>query len=172
MNDKNLAGRLGNPEETFLTDPRADPRIAALLEAVGSLTEALDPIASDAPLEDCLKYCRAFEDAAAATHPMQEQMMPSFETVDSTIEVIKGIDGNDITLYIHTPKNQTKHGPCIVHTHGGGMVLMTAADPGFVRWRNDLAASGIRVIGVEFRNGGGRLGNHPFPAGLMIAPAP
>jgi len=35
-----------------------------------------------------------------------------------------------------------------------------------VRWRNDLAATGMVVVGVEFRNGGGALGNHPFPAGL------
>ena len=51
-------------------------------------------------------------------------------------------------------------------THGGGMVLMTAADPLFVRWRNELARAGMLVVGVEFRNGGGRLGAHPFPAGL------
>jgi acetyl esterase/lipase len=46
------------------------------------------------------------------------------------------------------------------------MVLMSAADPGAIRWRDSLAATGMVVIGVEFRNGGGRLGNHPFPAGL------
>ena len=84
----------------------------------------------------------------------------------SSVETIKGVDGNDITLYIHTPKHMTEPGPCIVHTHGGGMVLMTAGDPDFVRWRNDLAQAGLRVVGIEFRNGGGKLGNHPFPAGL------
>ena len=46
------------------------------------------------------------------------------------------------------------------------MVLMTAADPNFVRWRKSIAATGLVVVGVEFRNGGGKLGNHPFPAGL------
>ena len=46
------------------------------------------------------------------------------------------------------------------------MVLMTAQDPAFRRWRADLADAGLRVVGVEFRNGGGKLGNHPFPAGL------
>jgi acetyl esterase/lipase len=35
-----------------------------------------------------------------------------------------------------------------------------------VRWRNTIAAMGMVVVGVEFRNGGGKLGNHPFPAGL------
>jgi acetyl esterase len=35
-----------------------------------------------------------------------------------------------------------------------------------VRWRDELAATGMVVIGVEFRNGGGKLGPHPFPSGL------
>ena len=34
------------------------------------------------------------------------------------------------------------------------------------RWRAELAATGLVVAGVEFRNAGGRLGPHPFPAGL------
>ena len=46
------------------------------------------------------------------------------------------------------------------------MVLTSAADPLYVRWRNELARSGCLVIGVEFRNAAGRLGDHPFPAGL------
>ena len=46
------------------------------------------------------------------------------------------------------------------------MVLMGATDPMFIRFRDSLAATGMVVIGVEFRNGGGRLGNHPYPAGL------
>ena len=36
----------------------------------------------------------------------------------------------------------------------------------YVRWRDELAASGLCVVGVEFRNAAGKLGNHPFPAGL------
>ena len=46
------------------------------------------------------------------------------------------------------------------------MVILTAQDPNFVRWRNALAQSGLVVVGVEFRNGGGQLGDYPFPAGL------
>ena len=34
------------------------------------------------------------------------------------------------------------------------------------RWRDLLAASGLVVVGVEFRNAGGKHGDHPFPAGL------
>ena len=33
-------------------------------------------------------------------------------------------------------------------------------------WRHKLASTGLIVIGVDFRNTAGELGNHPFPAGL------
>jgi acetyl esterase/lipase len=46
------------------------------------------------------------------------------------------------------------------------MTILTAADPSYVRWRDELAAEGLVAIGVEFRNAAGVLGPHPFPAGL------
>ena len=173
MNDRTayLPGRLANPSASLATDPRADPRIIALLAAVGGFAPGVAPIAKDASLDACLAYCKAFEDANAAAHDAQRAAMPAFPNVEQYSETITGKDGNPITLYIHRPKGHRQNGPagplpCIVHTHGGGMVLMTATDPNFVRWRNSLADAGLVVVGVEFRNGGGRLGNHPFPAGL------
>ena len=80
--------------------------------------------------------------------------------------MIEGVDGNDIPLFIHEPADRDGMLPGIVHTHGGGMVMCAAADPQYVRWRDELAATGLCVVGVEFRNGAGKLGDHPFPAGL------
>ena len=51
----------------------------------------------------------------------------------------------------------------MLHLHGGGMVIGAAADAQYVRWRDELAAAGMVVVGVEFRNGAGKLGSHPFP---------
>ncbi len=168
--DKNLPGKLGNPDATFDTDSRADPRIAAVMAMAGDLAPGVDELPADATYAESLAYAQVFEQAAALAHPLQTQMMPDFPTVQTTTQVIKGIDGNDISLYIHQPAQRSgaRSGPlpCVVHTHGGGMVVMTAADPDYVRWRNTLAAAGMVVVGVEFRNGGGALGNHPFPAGL------
>ena len=56
--------------------------------------------------------------------------------VSSTVETITGSDGNEITLYIHRPDDVDTALPCVVHTHGGGMTILTAADPGYVRWRD------------------------------------
>lgn len=164
--NSNLPGRLGNPEATLETDRRADPRIVAAIVLAGELAPGVDPVGANASYEECLAYCAAFEDASAVAHPQLLAAMPEFPSVTASTEVIKGVDDNDITLHIHQPVDRSGPVPCIVHTHGGGMVLMTAQDPMFTRWRNSLAEMGMVVIGVEFRNGGGRLGNHPFPAGL------
>ncbi|MGI9336178.1 MAG: hypothetical protein ACR2RL_23775 [Gammaproteobacteria bacterium] len=49
---------------------------------------------------------------------------------------------------------------------GGGMTVLKRSGASYVRWRGEMAAAGLVVLGVEFRNAGGSLGNHPFPAGL------
>jgi len=162
----NLPGRLGNPNTSLETDNRADPRIIKALAAVGGLADGVEPLGLDASYEDCLAYCMASEETAAIAHPVLRAAMPVLDSVISSTETIEGVDGNEIKLHVHTPKSSDGQAPCIVHTHGGGMVLMTAEDPTFVRWRDSLADMGLVVIGVEFRNGGGQLGNHPFPAGL------
>ena len=38
------------------------------------------------------------------------------------------------------------------------MVLLEAAGAAYARWRDELAAAGLVVVGVEFRNGGGKHG--------------
>lgn len=159
-------GKLGDPTLTIATDPRTDPRLAAAFELALAMPAPAVPNANSASFQECMEYCTAFEASAALLHPLAKKAMPGYDDVSSTVETIKGIDGNDITLHLHTPAQANEPGPCIVHTHGGGMVLMTAADPSFERWRNELAQAGLRVIGVEFRNGGGKLGDYPFPAGL------
>ena len=161
-----LPGRLGNPEATLALDLRADPRIIQAISAVNGFEPAIEPLPRDAAYEDCLEYCASLEAIYAEANPLQLAAMPDEPEVDRSIEVIQGVDGNKITLHIHTPNHVEGAVPCIYHTHGGGMVLLSAADPMFVRIRNRLAATGLCVVGVEFRNGGGALGNHPFPAGL------
>ena len=166
MDNQTRPGRLGNPETTLLTDTRLDPRIRTVLEVAGDPFSGVVAPSGVASYETCLEYCAAFERIAADGHPIADAAMPNFETVTSRVEYITGRDGNQVKLVIHEPKTRSGPLPCIVHFHGGGMVLMTAEDPGFRRWRCALAESGMVVIGVEFRNGGGRLGDHPFPAGL------
>ena len=163
---KHLPGRLGDPAMTLLTDPRIDPRIAGAIAAAGDIADVLGGLKADAPMEECLDYCQRFDDAVVAARPLLEATMPAFDDVEQHTQVIKGVDDNDITLFIHRPKTRDAVMPGILHLHGGGMVTLMAIDPVYRRWRNELARKGLVVIGVEFRNGGGHLGNHPFPAGL------
>jgi acetyl esterase/lipase len=161
-----LSGRLGNPDMTILDDPRTDPRIVKALAAFGSFDQGVEPLGLDATYEQCLDYCDAFEEVGSAAHPLLLANMPVFESVVASSETIEGVDGNPIKLLIHRPVNIEGPIPCVVHLHGGGMVIASAEDPSYIRWRGTLADCGMIVIGVEFRNGGGRLGRHPFPAGL------
>ena len=162
-----LPGRLGSPDLQLRDDPRADPRMVQAMASLG-LDVAPEPAPVDAtsPIDAILDYATEAEAGFGGAFGSLFSDLPPVEGVTSRTEVIEGVDGNALTLYVHRPATPDGPLPCIVHTHGGGMVMLTAADQNFVRWRDELAASGLIVIGVEFRNGAGVLGNHPFPAGL------
>jgi len=162
-----LPGRLGDPKRVLKTDPRADPRLVAACAPFG-LDSAPPPVPvrADSPWQAKLDYVAASESGMDAVFAALFADLPPITNVERRTEVIQGVDGNDIRLYMHTPKNASGPLPCVYHIHGGGMVILTAAGPTYTRWRDELAAQGLVVVGVEFRNGGGTLGNHPFPAGL------
>jgi acetyl esterase len=164
---KPMPGRLGDPTMVLKTDTRADPRMVQALAEIG-LDQAPPPapVTAESPLDDILNYMAEAEKGFQMMFESVFTDLPPIENVDRTEEVIKGVDGNDITLYIHSPKDVSGQVPCIYHTHGGGMAILQASDASYVRWRDELAATGMVVVGVEFRNGAGVGGNHPFPAGL------
>jgi acetyl esterase len=152
---------------TLRDDPRADPRMIAAMEPFGLADPpAPVPVTTDSSIEELLDYVSAAEEGFEALFAALEAGMPLTPGVDRTVEVIDGLDGNDVTLYVHRPTGAGDGLPGVLHLHGGGMVMLEAAGPASVRWRDDLAESGLVVVGVEFRNGGGKHGPHPFPAGL------
>lgn len=161
-----LPGKLGNPDATLADDERADPRLRAVSELLDLRPPGVAPLNADSPYEECLAYCAAMDEAVAAERPQLLENLPVFDTVASSTEAIAGMDGNEIPLFVHKPVAADEPTPCIVHIHGGGMAIMSATEPDFIRWRDSLADKGAVVVGVEFRNAGGRLGVHPFPAGL------
>src|SRR6476619_7284592 len=94
------------------------------------------------------------------------QTLPSPTGIATMTTTITGVDGNDIGLYITHPIAATEALPGVVHFHGGGMAINSVTDASYTRARENLAATGLVVVGAEFRNAGGRLGPHPYPAGL------
>jgi acetyl esterase/lipase len=152
---------------TLRDDPRADPRMIAAMEPFELADPpAPVPVNADSSIEELLDFVSGAEEGFEALFAAMDVGMPAVAGVDRTVEVIDGLDGNDITLYVHRPAGRSGSMPGVLHLHGGGMVMLEAAGPGYVRWRDELAGSGLVVVGVEFRNGGGKHGPHPFPAGL------
>lgn len=123
------------------------------------------PLTVDSPLEERLAYAATNEELFGAAIEAFGPGVPDVEGVSTTTATIPGQDGNDITLYISRPE-RAGHLPALVHLHGGAMAFLSATGAVYAREREYLAATGLVVVGVEFRNSGGKLGPHPYPAGL------
>jgi acetyl esterase len=132
------------------------------------LDVAAPPLRVDrhSPIEDIRAIAAAIEEAFARDFGALLDGVPKPQGIERRTETITGVDGNDITLYVDRPVGAQGPLPGLLHLHGGGMAISQAADAPESRWRGLLAARGCVVVGVEFRNSGGALGPHPFPAGL------
>ncbi len=161
-----LPGRLGSPNLELQDDPRADPRMIAALVPLGLGASAPLPVDGSSPLEEIREFIGMVETGFEDLFGVLATSAGPVAGVTSRVEVIRGIDGNDITLFVHHPTDADGPLPGVVHLHGGGMAFLEAAGAGYAHWRGQLAASGLVVVGVEFRNGAGKHGPHPFPAGL------
>jgi acetyl esterase/lipase len=167
MATPHLPGRLGNPNMTLADDPRADPRMIAVMAPVGMAERTPpQPVTVDTPLDQLHEFNTMAEAGFDMLFSMMLADMPAITGVERSVEVITGSDGNDITLYIHRPEGATGSLPGVLHLHGGGMTILEASGAGYQRWRDKLAAAGLVVCGVEFRNASGKQGPHAFPAGL------
>jgi acetyl esterase len=123
----NLPGRLGAPDMQLRDDPRADPRMLGSMAAMGlDVAGEPTPVTADSTLEDLLDYVG--EAAAGFTmlgDVLTAELAP-IEGVVREVEVIRGPDGNDITLFVHRPENSDGPLPGLLHLHGGGMVMLEA----------------------------------------------
>lgn len=162
-----LLGRHADPYATLGTDPRADPRMVAAFARFG-LDGRLPPsgLSVDSPLDERYAYAAMSEEGMGAIFDVLAAELPHPSNVSTTTATIPGPDGNDITVYISRPTDAQRPLPGVVHLHGGGMAIASAGDLAYIRLREHLASTGVVVFGVEFRNSGGKLGPHPFPAGL------
>ena len=162
-----LPGRLGSPNLDIRDDPRADPRMVAAMGPIGlDVAPPPSPVTAATPIAELLEYAMLAEQGFDALGGVLTATAAATTGVTRSEETITGVDGNDITLFIHRPDETDGPVPCVVHTHGGGMAILSATGESYVAWRDDLAATGMVVVGVEFRNAAGKLGPHPFPAGL------
>lgn len=163
-------GRLGNPDSNLGTDPRTDPRLLAAMIPFGlEQNAARPPLGPEAPVEARIEFALAAEAGFEGLSGLLFAGLPEITNVERSTTTISGVDGNELTLYIHKPTDVSGPVPGVLHLHGGGMTILQATNPGYTRWRDELASAGLVVVGVEFRNGAGLQGSHPFPAGLNDA---
>jgi acetyl esterase len=162
-----LPGRLGDPDSTLATDPRSDPRMLAAMTPFRLGQRTSPPrVSPDDPLEARIAFSRRAESRLEALFDALLADLPPVEGVVRSTRVIRGADGGELVLSVHRPQDVSGLLPGILHLHGGGMVMFGGQNSVYTRWRDELAAAGLVVVGVEFRNAVDERGHHPFPAGL------
>src|SRR5881275_1121383 len=99
-----LPGRLGSADMTLRTDPRADPRMVAAMEPIG-LADPPPPTPVDASsgIDQLLPWVMEAEAGFSMLFDSLSADLPAVAGVERGVEVIRGIDGNDITLFVHRP---------------------------------------------------------------------
>jgi acetyl esterase len=142
---------------------KADPRVLQTLSMFGlNKTIKKPPVNKDSPLQARYDYASSEEHNFKLLLSAIVVGEPDIHTVSTEVVTIKGVDDNEITLFIHTPNTRIFPVPCVYHIHGGGMAINSAKEGIWVVMRSKLAALGVIVVGVEFRNAAGKLIIRPF----------
>jgi acetyl esterase len=151
-------------------DPRIDPRIKAMLGNLPSTTQG--DVESRAALLDEVNRPEAVA--------QREQMTAMFELLDnedvapskglevSTLQFTSTPDGNTVKVQFVRPQTDELL-PCVYYIHGGGMASMSCFDGMYRSWARIIAAQGVAVAMVDFRNcmtPSSAPEVEPFPAGL------
>lgn len=153
------------PKKSLMNETRADPRLL-LSSAFKKLSGPPLTLSRESSYESKLKLISVIDQIDDKFHP-EWDILKFNEEVDIQMDSLVGPDENNIEVIIHRPKSSGDQTlPCVVQIHGGGMCMNSMHNKNYHFFRSELAALGYAVIGFEFRNSAGRLGNYPFPAGL------
>lgn len=151
-------------------DPRLDPRIKSMLAAFPS--DAQDDVDNRETLVAAANSPEAqasMEQMRSAMDMMDnEQIAPSTGLDIATHEFISQPDGNTIKVQFIRPESEQPL-PCVYYIHGGGMQTMSCYDGMYKSWGRIIAAQGVAVAMVDFRNcltPSSAPEIAPFPAGL------
>ena len=155
----------------IMQDPRIDPRIKAIFGATPDMTTPGDVASRDELLAE-----ENSEDAKARQAGFQvmmdavdnETVAPSAGLSKRTESFTSSPDGNTIKIQFIRPDNAETL-PCVYYIHGGGMASMSCFDGMYRAWGKIIAAQGVAVAMVDFRNAlraSSAPEVAPFPAGL------
>jgi acetyl esterase/lipase len=151
-------------------DPRIDPRIKAVMDTMPS---APQPDVADR--ETLLAEVNTPEAVATRERLTQfmslldnEDVAPSKGLETTTHEFTSSPDGNTIKVALIRPESDAPL-PCVYYIHGGGMQVMSCFDGMYRAWGRVIAAQGVAVAMVDFRNcltPSSAPEVAPYPAGL------
>jgi acetyl esterase len=151
-------------------DPRLDPRLKAML--MGLTAEAPVDVDSREALVAEYNTPEARHRAEAFRSFMDlcdtEEAAPSAGLTVHTEKIVSAPDGNTINLQVIRPDGQSA-AACAYYIHGGGMASMSCYDGMYRSWGRIIAANGVAVVMVDFRNSvvaSSVPEVAPFPAGL------
>ena len=153
-------------------DPRIDPRLKAIF---GNLPDISGEAREMKTREDLVAAANS-EKAQAAREGMaafmnmcdNEDVAPSAGLAIETREFTSSPDGNTIKLQCIRPDTDEIL-PAVYYIHGGGMQTMSCFDGNYKAWGRIIAAKGVAVFMVDFRNclvASSAPEVEPFPAGL------
>ncbi|HEX7760100.1 MAG TPA: alpha/beta hydrolase [Caulobacteraceae bacterium] len=152
-------------------DPRIDPRIRAIFGAMPPMTAPGNVANREEMLaeenSDAAKAAAAAQKAWMDTVD-NEAVAPSAGLAIRTERFISAPDGNEIKIQFIRPDTDERL-PCVYYIHGGGMTVMSAFDGMYRAWGKIIAAQGVAVAMVDFRNAlraSSAPEVAPFPAGL------
>ena len=153
-----------------IRDPRIDPRIKAMFGTMD--VPALGNVVSREQLlnEEATETARASMAALKAMVDAMdsESLAPSIGLITWTERVDSAPDGNAINIQFIRP-DSSERVPCVYYIHGGGMAKMSCHDGNYRAWGRLIAAEGVAVAMVDFRNAvlpSSVPEVEPFPAGL------
>jgi len=134
-------------------DPRLDPRLKAILSAIPPFTARdvdsretlLAEANSAAPRQEAERF-RSFMELCDT-----EEAAPSAGLRVRTEHVVSAPDDNTINLQVIRPDTDETLA-CVYYIHGGGMTSLSCYDGMYRSWGRLIAANGVAVVMVDFRN--------------------
>ncbi len=151
-------------------DDRIDPRIKATIGLMPAAPQK-DAISREQILEEAnTEEAKAARAGLTAFMEMcdSEEIAPSAGLTIKTHEFVSNPDGNTIKIQFIRPESREAV-PCVYYIHGGGMQVMSCFDGMYRAWGRIIAAEGVAVAMVDFRNcvlPSSAPEVEPFPAGL------
>jgi acetyl esterase/lipase len=155
----------------LVQDPRIDPRIKAVMGAwpdMPPIGDAKDREQLLAEVSSPEAKARAEAQTAMMAAMDNEQVAPSAGLSIRTETFTSQPDGNRIDVQFIRPEGDALL-PCVYYIHGGGMQSMSAFDGMYRAWGKIIAAQGVAVAMVDFRNclmASSAPEVAPYPAGL------